>query len=158
MKTILIIEKESYTANAISRLVQALNFKPVIIFRLDSLTINREKVAAIFLNIEIPILNIKRVLSEFMDQEKSGKLLVPVFFLYSREDSDSFKESIELPHTAAIKKPFTLERIYSLLEKHVEFERDQTVHAVFKDNLEGFWNFAHEFKDWLVRFGKIINE
>ncbi len=158
MKTILIIEKESYTANAISRLVQALNFKPVIVFRLDSLQVNRDKVAAIFLNIEIPILNIKRVLSEFIDPQNSGRLLVPVFYLYSREDSDAYKEAIELPHTAKVKKPFSLERIYSLLEKHVEFERDQTVHAIFKDNLEGFWNFAHEFKDWLLRFGKLINE
>ena len=158
MKTILIIEKESYTANAISRLVQALNFKPVVIFRLDSIHVNREKVAAIFLNIEIPILNIKRVLSEFMDAESGSQLIVPVFYLFSREDSDAYKEAMELPHTAEIKKPFTLERIYSLLEKHVEFEHDQTVHAIFKDNLESFWNFAHEFKDWLTRFGQFVNE
>ncbi len=158
MRHILIIDRDSTTLNDISRLVTALNFEPVVLFNLNSQNnIIRDEIAVIFMDIETKISSPKDVINFFNSagKVKNGRR-IPIVFMYSNAESKLVKEARELPHEAELKKPFTLEKLFELLEKQLDLGSIEYEQFTNEYRLKEMKNYAETMESWLEKFGSIL--
>ncbi len=158
MRHILIIDRDSTTLNDISRLVTALNFEPVVLFNLNSQNnVIRDEVAVIFVDIETKMVNPKEVINYFNSPAKiKNNHRIPIVFMYSNSDSKLVKEGRVLPHDAELKKPFTLEKLFAILEKQLDLESIEYEQFTNEYRLKEMKEYAKTMEDWLEKFGSIL--
>lgn len=160
MKTkILIIEKDTATINAISRLIAALNYQPVVLYTWSefSRSFSKSEVAAVFIDVEIPMIKVDKVVEEFnqgniVNEEEA----VPIFFIYSKDTSELYINARKLPHIGEIQKPVNIERVYYMLEQNLEIESLPYEELSFHGELKLFEDSLSGYKDWLKKVGSLL--
>ena len=152
---IFIIEKEIATINSISTLVTALNFERIVFYnysaRIKSYALN--EIAAIFLNIEIPMISVEKVVDEFYNNQNQR---VPIFYLYKRTNSKEYDTAMRLKHTAELRKPFQLEDLYLLMDKYLNLDDLPVEQLAIQDKTQEFRRFYEESRSWLDKYKELI--
>lgn len=160
MKTkILIIEKDTATINAISRLVAALNYQPVILYTWSefSRSFSKNEVAAVFINVEIPMIKVDKVIDEFYQGDKvDEEENISIFYIYSKDSSELYINAQKLPHTDEVQKPVNIERVYYMLEQNLKLEILPYEELSFHGDLKQFEDFLSGYKDWLKKVGSLL--
>ncbi len=160
MKQIIILEKDTATSTAISKLALALNLLPTVLLRWSSnaKTISLKDVAAVFANVETPGNNLEEIIQYFcLEPRKNNTREIPVFFLYSRENSEMYEAVKELPHSGEIKKPFKLEELYTLCEQKLDLSEMRRQEFSSRSRLKHYVDFASDFESWLNSLNNLLN-
>lgn len=158
-KKILILDKDSNTVNALSRLIVALDYEAILVYnwQVSQKNIKMDQVQAVFIDIEIPMIKVDEVVSVFlMDAKTNYNLTIPIFFLYTKRNSKYYNKWINLPHTEAIRKPIRLAELYDLLNTYLPLQQDKRLQESELIKLQEFQNFSIEFHSWLNRFGAVL--
>lgn len=160
MKTkILIIEKDTATINAISRLVAALNYQPVVLYTWSefSRSFSKSEVAAVFIDVEIPMIKVDKVVEEFYQVDKvDEEENIPIFFIYSKDASELYINAQKLPHTDEVQKPVNIEQVYYMMEQNLKIESLPYEELSFHGELKLFEDSLSGYKDWLKKVGSLL--
>lgn len=158
-KKIIIIEKDSAIVKVLTGLVEALNYDAQIVYNWKlTADLKIEEVEAVFIDIEMPIIRVDDVVKTFVDTSANGsQLRVPVFFLYTKQESEYYKKWTTLPHTEAIRKPFQLEDIYEHMKDHMDISDEFVYDHPEKIKLGEFTEYSTDFREWLQKFESIIS-
>lgn len=153
MGKILIIDKDIKTIEVLELLLQALR-QPynVVSTHSNAMRIyNNERVEAIFMNPEMPLVETKALMDE-MDgaTAKLQRSRAPVVFLYTGEGLVHRYKLDELPGCQLVKKPVSMEQIYKILDGlgltklRITAESQQV-----KEKIERFEDFIKQSEAWL---------
>ncbi len=160
MKKILIMDKDSSTLNDISRLVTALNYEPVVIFNLSSSQQNliRDDIAAIFLDVETKMIKAAEVIHYFNSPQKlMSSREIPVFLMYTNPNSKFVAEAVALPHTARLKKPFSIEALFKLIDGALNLDAIEYEQFTNEYKLQQLKEYIGKTDTWLEKFGALLS-
>ncbi len=119
MGKVLIIEKDTKTVEVLELLLQAL-WQPYEVagIRSNAMRIYKnERVDAIFMNPEMPLVDAKPLMDEMeAAREKLKRSRAPVVFLYTDDELVHRYKLNELPDCQLVKKPVTMEKAYELFD------------------------------------------
>jgi len=154
---ILIIEKDLATINSISTLIAALNFERIIFYNWNPKlkSYPRAEIVAIFINVEIPMINVDKIINEFQGTNQEDQ--IPIFYLYNKTYSDDFITAMKLPHTTELRKPFTLVQLYQLMDKYLNINQIPEEQLSTKNKAQEFRQFSTDFKAWLAKYNSIFH-
>jgi len=157
----LIIERESLTISKIVQLAEALTFTPTVHLNWNpSISkLKKEEVAAIFINIELKNIRIDEITKQFnISTGQSSSKKIPLFYLYTYENSENFKKAMQYHYTEKLQKPFKLENLYFLIEKYLELDFVRTENFEGKNKLRKLKDFSEEMKIWMQHLNQLIRQ
>jgi len=160
MNRILIIERESSSIALLKRMIEALNFRPTVNLAWSS-SINLiplNEVRAVFLNVEMPRLDINAVVNYFNIYTGPNNFKIPVYFLISQKDADIHEKIKFFKHAGVLSKPFKLEEIYYLLEKNLKLSNITFDQFDLHYNLNKFKEYSNELESWLSSLNTLMNK
>ena len=158
MNKILIIDRDSSTLNDISRLLTALKFEPIVAFNSSSVVgIIRDEIAGIFIDVESKIISAEDIIKYFNGPQKiTNNNVIPVFLMYSNDESAHVEHAKKLLHTEMIKKPFTLESIFNILYQHLNLNEFQYEQFSNRYKLEQLKSYSVSLSGWLEKLGSLL--
>jgi len=152
MSKILIIDKDVKTIEVLELLLQALR-QPYNVTSTHSNAMriyNNERVEAIFMNPEMPLVEPKALMDE-MDgvAAKLKRSRAPVVFLYTDAGLVYRYKLEELPGCQLVRKPVTMEQVYELLEGLGLTKLKATAESQqVKDKITRFEGFIKQSETW----------
>lgn len=158
MDKVIIIEKDSAIADDIYRLMKALNFESEIVrTRKNAIkTLSSDNVKALFINIEMLMINPQRIIEHVSTLTKNKKLMdISIFYIYSDPNSDVYKKLSNFPHDGELIKPFRAEDVYKLFIKKITLEVQLEAENLFDDKLKSYKNYLSVRENWLSRFADL---
>lgn len=156
---ILIIDREASTLNDISRLVVALKYEPVVAFNTSAYAgIIREEISAVFVDIEAKGIKVTDVVNYFNSPSKlANNDIIPIFFLYTKEDAPTITQARQLPHADTIKKPVNIEHLFETLRINLKLDENGFEHFSNLYRLKTYKEFSVNMNSWLDKLGSILN-
>ncbi len=160
MGKVLIIEKDVKTIEVLELLLKALE-QPYVVASTHSNAMriyNNERLEAIFMNPEMPLVEPKALMDEMdVATSKLKRSRAPVVFLYTDDGLIHRYKLDKLPDCQLVKKPVTMEQIYELLDglgltKLKVMVDSQQV----KDKIARFGNFIEQSETWMDRLKKYL--
>ena len=150
---ILIIEKEPQTLNTLSWLLAALNLKNVIVHKWPTQirSLNREALAAVFVDVELGSVDLEKVEEDF-----SAEGTIPLFYMYTRTFAPRYQWAKKRRHADSFKKPLRLENVYASLQKYLKLNDISSKKSETHAKLTEFLNYSDQFENWLQKFGSVL--
>jgi hypothetical protein len=160
MKKILIIDRDSYSSNDISRLATALNYEPVIAFNTASITdFSPEEIVCVFIDVETKMIKAEDVVRYFNGPHKLGpKEIIPIYFLCTNPESGLVENAKQLPHINLITKPIISEVIFELLNESLNLEEMEFDQFSIQYKLKDFKKYSQTMDSWLEKFGALLDK
>lgn len=158
MGKVLLLDKDVKTSEVLKLLLQALEQPYEVAHTHSNATriYNAERVEAIFMNPELPLVDPKAFMDEIeVTSAERNRSRAPVIFLYTDDQLIHCYELNKLPDSQLVKKPVTMEQIYELLDglgltKLKVMVDSQQV----KDKIARFGNFIEQSETWMDRLKK----
>ncbi len=155
MRKIIIIEKESATINRLAILATTLQFEPLVLHGWNNIlrTINREDMAAFFINVEIENIDLKKIIRYINPPSESE---IPVIFMFIRNYSNMYKAASRVPHHDEIQKPFKLEQLFQLLHRHVAIDELSAHQSEYSDQIQRFVQEFQALENWGEQLKRVL--
>jgi len=160
MNHALIIDRETSSIDLLKKTVEAINIIPTVFLSWNA-TVNMiplDEVKAVFLNIELPRLDIKKVMTYFNEYEGQNGFKIPVFFLLSTKNDEAIKKLSKISNAGILTKPFKIEEIFYLLDKTFDLAGISIENFDYNHNLNKFKKYSEEIAAWLDTFKALINK
>lgn len=152
MGKVLIIDKDIKTIEVLELLLQALR-QPYVVASTHSnamRTYNNERVEAIFMNPEMPLVETKALMDEMdVAKAKLKRSRAPVVFLYTDDGLVHRYQLNELPGCQLVKKPVSMEQIYGILDGMGLTKLNITSGSQLKEKIAKFEGFIKQSETWL---------
>jgi hypothetical protein len=155
---IIIIEKDLRLADAITCLLEQLNFEPVHYsnWSYKIKTHPKQRVAAMIINIEILTITQQELQKSLSSQPGPANKKIPLLFIYKKLESSAYKKFSSLPHAAELKMPFNMEDLYSVLRSIVQIEPIKGGVINLEEGMYDIMDFNSKFSEWLTQLSKLI--
>jgi DNA-binding NtrC family response regulator len=157
---ILIIEKDKKIVEALSILIDLLQFEAVSFhnWNYKIKTLSRDDIAVIFLNIDNLTIKPEDILKTLNQQPGRKDKKIPLIYLCRSALSQSYKTFSVLPHAGELIKPFTLEDFFTVLRSNVRVGPIKGDINVMEDELTSLHDFNRSFGDWLEQIELLIEQ
>ena len=157
---ILIIDNDDAAIQTITHLNGVLNLGTLVIhsWGKSSNLIEENNLMAVFVNIDLEVINLSDLLKRFPQTRKSGdEFIVPVYFLYSKIFSRKYKIIKELPHAGEVKKPIDIALIFNILKSLINLdERIEYDENTYRQKVKAFKNYLGKTEKFLKQLEAIM--
>jgi hypothetical protein len=158
MRRILILDKDTVSSQAISRLARAMNLEPLVLLNWDveNYRVQFSETVAVFVNIEMPSLPVAEIEDYFNGPEASFEREIPLVFLFAREYSQLYDRNSEIPHFGELKKPVDLERVFHILDPIVTETEILHENLIAESKLSLFEEYYSEISGWFETYSNLV--
>ena len=156
MKRILIFERESSSITLLKQMIETLNYHSTVFLNWNnSINIPRDEIAALFINIEMPRIDVPQIINYF---NESGQNEIPVYLLISQKRIELYEKVKSVKHTGKLIKPFKLEEIFYLLETQLHLNEISIEEFDLYYQNKKFVEYLTNLKNWLDNLKVLIKK
>lgn len=154
MKRILIFERETSTINMLKQMIEAINYHPTVFLNWNnSINIALNEIAAIFINIELPGIEVPKIANYF---NASGQPEIPIYLLISQKNLELYEKVKNINHSGKLIKPFKLEEIYYILDTQLNLNQISLDQFDLHYQYKKFVEYSNELDKWLDSLKTLI--
>ncbi|HQU73514.1 MAG TPA: hypothetical protein PKV71_12505 [Calditrichia bacterium] len=161
MSQVVIVEKDSISANILTTLVDALGLEHQLHLSWNPsiLKTKHEKVDILFMNIELPRINFDELIRYFGGNPTTNTpAQIPIIYLYHHRKSAFLETAETYPHAGKLYRPFTIEKAFDVLSEHIALDRIPSKEERLRKRLEEFEEFGKTTWDWLESLKQMTEE
>lgn len=156
MKRILILERETSTINLLKPMIEAMNFYPTIMLNWNtSLNLSFSELAAVFINIELPRIDISKMVNYF---DALGQPTIPIYLLVSQKKLELYENVKNIRHNGKLIKPFKIEEIYYLLDNQLNLNQISLDEFDLYYHHKKFVEYKDELHNWLESLKTLVKK
>lgn len=149
MQKLVIIEKDSVSANMLITLAEAINLEFQVHLSWNPAVLREDlsQVAAIFLNIEMTRIKFDK-LQSFIESHHSDRT-IPLVYLYTHRQSTFMDLAEVYPYTHKLKKPLRMESVVEVLNRYIDLEKIPGKEERLQAKLNEYETYAADSAAWL---------
>ncbi len=156
---LLIIDNDDTAIQTIGQLARVFNIDTVVMHTWGKALnlLEDEKIAAVFVNVELEMINLEMLIRKFYQSEGQSGRKVPVYFLYSRLFGKRYQKAKHLPHAGELKKPVAVRSFVELLNQLVKLEdRIEYREKEYREKMDKFRGYEADLKLLLQKLQPVM--